>query len=389
MPIPGSTFTDMLLTRDADWKERLKLMQNIMANLGVNPNYDDLLNNPQHFSDLIMGWLAQMLDTQEEVSSFAIKELIKLIKMNPSVALIHLNDIVDTIFSILNNNKHSNNHKLARTALIEIIDFIIETQNACYGLQLTDILSKYLDIEYSIDAKARGFALYCIKRVLMKENATKMDKLAMPTLPAPQREWLNMAIKKSVGPTLKLMTQGDKYNESLKQNSTGNNNENKAQESENEIKSDLAKLSGNDSNTKVNLKLSGKQSSKKKNKDGKDKDNDKMSSREIGKEFFDVILHAVETGLMDPNRDNRNEAARLAQLLDEMSGNDIKYIGLLNGDAKKRYYQSNVKRKRSSREMPSKPLPLALVNSNSAGTTHHDISQKVGVSIRKPDLPNI
>ena len=48
-----------LATRDADWKTRLNIMENIANNLGTNPEYDQFLA-PEHASDLIMGWTAQV-----------------------------------------------------------------------------------------------------------------------------------------------------------------------------------------------------------------------------------------------------------------------------------------------------------------------------------------
>ena len=224
-----------LATRDADWNERLKIMDNIANNLGTNPEYDSFLE-PAHASDLLMGWTAQMLDTKPAVSKTAVDQLPTVFheiadKSHPDVAMSHLDDVVDGLFNVIDNKKHEANHDAAKQALRDIVDDVVANRDAEAVLYLAGLLGEKTDIENCTDPDARKAALDSIKRIMgdpdsplnddnkknpnnnnknnpkSKKNDNKGNPANNDATPN-NKEWLDTGTGNREGPSDALMEQG-------------------------------------------------------------------------------------------------------------------------------------------------------------------------------------
>ena len=111
-----------------------------------------------------------------------------------------------------------------------------------------------------------------------------------------------------------------------------------------------------------------------------------LSSKEIGDEFRNVVSDAVSNAIHDPNKRNKENGAKLADKLDELSPNN--FVNTLDGDAKNKFL--NWKRgptKPYNKKLPFPNKPLPRIKAGTAQT--HTVSGAREVTIKPPTMPDI
>ena len=123
-------FMNKLSDRDVPWDDRVRAMEQLGANLGTNPLFNNVLAKG-NIPELLCGWATQVLDNKPEVQKTAIDTLPDVFHNamefgDKDIAVGYLEEVLDNLFKVLDDPNARKNHKPAKDAISKIVDDIIK-----------------------------------------------------------------------------------------------------------------------------------------------------------------------------------------------------------------------------------------------------------------------
>eukprot|EP01084_Bolivina_argentea_P249205 417073_1 len=192
-------YMNKLTNRDVNWNDRLRAMEELSANIGTNPLFNDVLCST-NIPELLCGWSTQILDNKPEVQKIAIQLLpnifhttLYLSQGSPQSTINHLEEILSNLFKVL-NDPNARNHNMIKDVINNIINEIIKLNDPESILFLSGILSEKCDLQNITRPQARIFALEQMKKIMFENNNS------VPKKGSVKREWLDIAVNKQTSP---------------------------------------------------------------------------------------------------------------------------------------------------------------------------------------------
>eukprot|EP01084_Bolivina_argentea_P101890 182614_1 len=222
MNISTIQFMNKLTDRDVPWDDRVRAMEQLGANLGTNPMFNNVLAK-NNIPELLCGWATQVLDTKPEVQKTAIDTLPAIFHNamefgDKDIAVGHLEEILDNLFKVLDDPNVSRNHPAAKDAIDKLVDDVVDTGDPESVLFVSGLLAEKTDIENVNRPEARQFALQQLQKIMFGTNSpyAKFDEnkkeapvVSNPNLPprgTVNREWLDIGVDKQKGPSPAMMS---------------------------------------------------------------------------------------------------------------------------------------------------------------------------------------
>merc|ERR1712154_492224 len=156
-------FMNKLSDRDVGWDDRVRAMEQLGANLGQNPLFNNVLAKG-NIPELLCGWATQVLDNKPEVQKKAIETLPDVFHNamefgDNVIAVGYLEEVLDNLFKVLDDPTSTKNHKPARKAISKIIDDVVKRGDPDSILTVSGILAEKCDIENATNPQTRETAL--------------------------------------------------------------------------------------------------------------------------------------------------------------------------------------------------------------------------------------
>lgn len=129
--IESIQFMNKLTDRDIPWDDRVRAMEQLAANLGTNPMFNNVLATSK-IPELLLGFATQVMDPKPEVQKTAI-DLLPSIFHNAKefgdkdLAVKHLEEILDNLFKILDDPNATRNHPAAKDAIEKLVQDVLDT----------------------------------------------------------------------------------------------------------------------------------------------------------------------------------------------------------------------------------------------------------------------
>ena len=124
-------FMNKLTDRDVPWDDRVRAMEQLGANLGTNPLFNNVLARG-NIPELLCGWATQVTDSKPEVQKTAIETLPAIFHNalefgDKDLAIGHLEEILDNLFKVLDDPNVSRNHPAVKDAIDKLVQDVINT----------------------------------------------------------------------------------------------------------------------------------------------------------------------------------------------------------------------------------------------------------------------
>jgi len=220
-----------LTDRDVPWDDRVRAMEQLGANLGTNPLFNNVLARG-NIPELLCGWATQVMDSKPEVQKTAIDTLPAVFHNamefgDKDLAIGHLEEILDNLFKVLDDPKVSRNHPAAQDAIAKLIQDVIDTGDPESVLFIAGLLAEKTDIENTTSPEGRKFALEQLQKLMFGDSpyaqfadgneAPIVATHSLPKKGTANREWLDIGTNNQKGPSPALMNRKiapEQYNDS-------------------------------------------------------------------------------------------------------------------------------------------------------------------------------
>merc|ERR1712154_63144 len=163
-------FMNKLSDRDVGWDDRVRAMEQLGANLGNNPLFNNVLARG-NIPELLCGWATQVLDNKPEVQKTAIDTLSDIFHKarefgDNDIAMGYLEEVLDNLFKVLDDPNSRQNHPAAKKAIAKLIDDIVENGDPESVLLVSHILAEKTDIENANNPETRKTALVNLEKIM-------------------------------------------------------------------------------------------------------------------------------------------------------------------------------------------------------------------------------
>merc|ERR1712048_141337 len=189
-------FMNKLSDRDVSWDDRVRAMEQLGANLGNNPLFNNVLARG-NIPELLCGWATQVLDNKPEVQKTAIETLPDIFHKamefgDKDIAVGYLEEVLDNLFKVLDDPNSRKNHEPAKKAIAKLIEDIIANGDPENLLVVSHILAEKCDIENANNPVTRETALVNLEKIMFGPN-NPINSEKLPPKGTVNREWLDIA----------------------------------------------------------------------------------------------------------------------------------------------------------------------------------------------------
>eukprot|EP01083_Nonionella_stella_P001036 3001_1 len=212
-------YMNKLSDRDVNWDDRVRAMEQLGANLGNNPLFNNVLAKG-NIPDLLCGWATQILDNKPEVQKTAIETIPDVFHNamefgDKDIAVGYLEEVLDNLYKVLDDPNARKNHPAAKKAINALVDDVVKNGDPESVLVVSHILAEKCDIENANNPESRENALNNLQKIMFGDPSPIVRKLQDKTskdpptnifnnLPPPgsvNREWLDIGTNKIPGPS--------------------------------------------------------------------------------------------------------------------------------------------------------------------------------------------